>query len=166
MILWSRIGKPPKLASGKYRKRKKRKFTYQEPPSCDAEFNKHFEEATKTESTNKRKKQSLSWKLDLTLRKKREESSKKENDPEQRQGTKYHNCDICKLLINEVYLKYNLCNKYDHSVYNHPSSSITKQFTDQASVCSNCIHDKNPSFFPFVAGKAIHVIKISEIFIK
>ena len=38
----SRIGKPPKLASKKYGKRKKRKFTYQEPPSCDAKLNKTF----------------------------------------------------------------------------------------------------------------------------
>ena len=43
----SRIGKPPKLVSEKYGKRKKHKFTYQEPPLCDGELNKLFEGVTK-----------------------------------------------------------------------------------------------------------------------
>ena len=56
----SRIGKPLKLASEKYGKRKKRKFMYQKPPSCDVKLNKLFEGATKTEPAEKKKKKTLS----------------------------------------------------------------------------------------------------------
>ena len=59
----SRIGKPPKLASEKYGKRKKRKFTYQEPPLFDAELNKLFEGATKAKPTEKKKQEGFVLKI-------------------------------------------------------------------------------------------------------
>ena len=162
----SRIGKPRKLASEKYGKRKKRKFTYQKPPSCDAKLNKLFESATKTEPTEKRKKEESELKIRFNFRNKNKKSRVKKSASKQRQGTKSHNCEICKLLINEVYLQYNLCNKCYHSVWAQHFSGAIEQIAGQAYVCNNCIHDKNSSFHYFLARKAFHAIEVSENFTK
>ena len=78
---------------------KKRKFTYQEPPSLDVKLNKLFQGATKSEPTGKRKKEESELKIRLNFQKKnQEELSRKES--KQRQATQSHICDICKLLIN------------------------------------------------------------------
>ena len=160
------IGKPPKLASEKYGKRKKRKFTYQERPSCGAKLNKLFEGATKTEPTEKEKKEECEFEIRFNFRNKNKKSQLQKSELKQGQGTKSHNCEICKLLINEVYLKCNLCDKYYHSVCAHPFSNAIEQIAGQAYVCTNCIHDKNSSFYYFLAREAFHAIVISENFIK
>ena len=123
----SRIGKPLKLASEKYGKRKKRKFMYQKPPSCDVKLNKLFEGATKTEPAEKKKKEDSELKIRFNFRKENKKNQVKKSESKQRQGTKSHNCDICKILINEVYLKCNLCNKYYNWVCAHPFSRVIEQ---------------------------------------
>ena len=60
-------------------------------------------------------------------------------------------------------LKCNLYDKYYHSVCAHPFSSV---IAGQAYVCSNCIRDKNSSFYYFFARKAFHAIDINENVIK
>ena len=100
------------------------------------------------------------------FQKKRKKNQVKKSDSKQRQGTKCHHCDICKLLINEVYLNCNLCNKIYHSVCVHFFSSVIEQIAGQAYDCFNCINDKNFSFYYFLARKAIHAIEIRDNFIK
>ena len=77
-----------------------------------------------------------------------------ENDKDEAEKRdKSHNYDICKLLIYEVCLTCNLCNKYYHSVYAHPFSSVIEQTAGQAYVCFNCIHNKKASFYCLFLGK-------------
>ena len=64
----SQFGKPCKLVSEMYGKRKKRKFTYQESSSCNAKWNKLFEGATKTEPTEKKKKEESELKISFNFR--------------------------------------------------------------------------------------------------
>ena len=97
-------------------------------------------------------------KIRFNLRNKNKKNQVKKSEPKQGQGTKSHNCEICKLLINEVYLQCNLCNKYCYSVHAHPFSSATEQVAGQAYVCTYCVHNKK--------RKAFHAIEISENFIK
>ena len=91
----SQIGKPPKLASEKYGKRKKCKFTYQKRPSCGAKLNKLFEGAAKTEPTEKEKKEESEFEIRFNFRNKNKKSQLKKSESKQRQGTKFHNCEIC-----------------------------------------------------------------------
>ena len=97
-------------------------------------------------------------KIRFNLRNKNKKNQVKKSEPKQGQGTKSHNCEICKLLISEAYLQCNLCNKYYHSVCAHPFSSAIEQIAGQAYVCTYCVHDKK--------RKAFHAIEISENFLK
>ena len=82
----SRIGKPLNLASEKYGKQKKRKFTYQESHSCDAKLNKLFEGATKTEPTEKKKKEQSKLKIRFNFRNKNKRNEVKKSESKQDKG--------------------------------------------------------------------------------